>query len=910
MSEPKATTGKGRLTGSRLGDYELRSLLGAGGMGEVYRARDSRLARDVAVKVLSGDLASDPARLRRFEKEAQAASALNHPSILAVYEIGASGGTSWIAMELVEGKTLRQLLSGGPLTMRKALEIGVAVAEGLSRAHEAGIVHRDLKPENVMVNDDGVVKILDFGLAKWMRSPLAADAVTAEGEGDEKTTLTFGTEPGTLLGTVRYMSPEQASGKELDFRSDQFSFGSLLYEMVTGQSAFGKDMMVDTLSAIVYEEPDPPGRINPKVPAPIGWFIERCLAKEPKDRYAATRDLARDLAKLRDHLSELSSATGIPLEVPKHPGMWRAIGLAAAVLLALAGTLFLGRRIERAQASSPRFRQLTFRGAGIGTARFAPDGQSVVFSAQTEGKPPELLLLRLDSPETRSLGLPPAHVLSISTAGEMAILLPPPFALGPRIGHMASEQLLYRDPLLLDGILADASLSGGAPRELLEDVLFADWAPNGKDLAVVHRAGDGHRVEFPIGKTISDEERVLFNHPRISRAQPLLAFKDWGAIFLKDAGNPSHLIPGPVDDLLGVSDSGWGGHEIAWAGGEIWYTIGAVGWNLVGATEIHAVTPRGRDRLVATMPGDFILYDIAADGRVLLGRLVESTEILGSFPDDPRARNLSYFDSSRAVGLSARGDSLLFADVSRFVFGSAYVRKTDESPARRLADGSPYAISPDGRLVLGIDMSATGPAEHLTLIPTGSGETRKLEDGGVGVDPLDDTHAGFFPDGRRIFFPGAEANRGWRVWVQDIAGGKPRPVTSEHVRRPVLLGDSHFICARAADLAWYLYPVDEKAEPRKALGILPGEEPIQSTPEGLLYVRGADELRPGEKLMTTRIYRLDPRTGRRELWKEIPPANPRTGGAISTILFSADGKTCVWTHIRYSVELILAEGLK
>ena len=266
-----------------------------------------------------------------------------------------------------------------------------------------------------------------------------------------------------------------------------------------------------------------------------------------------------------------------------------------------------------------------------------------------------------------------------------------------------------------------------------------------------------------------------------------------------------------------------------------------------------------------------------------------------------------------AVGLSAGGDSLLFMDAGRTPLGGAYIRSTDGSTPRRLAENAAYAISPDGKLVLGLDGSETGPdawTEHLAVLPTGAGETRKLEDGGVGVDPVDDTHAGFFPDGKRVFFPGAERNHGGRVWVQEVAGGKPRPVTPERVRRPVLVGDGHYVCARASDLAWYLYPVDETGEPRRVIGILPGEEPIHSTPDGLLYVRGADELRPGESVMTTRIYRLDPLTGRRELWKEIPPADPRTGGAISTILFSSDGKTCIWTHMRYSTELVLAEGLR
>src|SRR5437588_11691375 len=285
--------------GNRLGSYEILAPLGAGGMGEVWRARDTRLGREVAIKILPADVASDPGRLKRFEKEARSASALNHPNIVTIYDVGTADSVSWIAMERVEGKTLRELLFGSALPIRKLLPIAAQVADGLAKAHEAGIVHRDLKPENVMVTKDGLVKILAFGLAKLTHPELDSGGTNLPTE--------TGASPGMILGTVGYMSPEQAAGQPLDFRSDQFSFGSILYEMATGKRAFQKTTAVDTLSAILHEEPKPVAELNSDAPAPLRWIVERCLAKEPDRRYAATRDLARDLETLKNRSSETTS---------------------------------------------------------------------------------------------------------------------------------------------------------------------------------------------------------------------------------------------------------------------------------------------------------------------------------------------------------------------------------------------------------------------------------------------------------------------------------------------------------------------------------------------------------------------------------------------------------------------------
>src|SRR6266436_5600768 len=338
--------------GTKLGPYEIQSALGAGGMGEVYRARDTRLDRSVAIKILSAAFSADCDRLDRFEQEARSASALNHPSIVTIYELGEGNSRAFIAMELVEGKTLRELLVSGLLPMRKAIEIAAQIAEGLAKAHEAGITHRDLKPENLMVSHDGFVKILDFGLAKH-GSP------SGEHSDMFNTSMSL-TEPGLVLGTVGYMSPEQAGGRPLDFRSDQFSFGLVLYEMVTGKRAFLRSTAAETLVAILRAQAEPIVAQNRDAPAPLCWAIERCLAKEPDKRYVSTRELARELAAIRDRFSEKPA-----MHVETRP-----------TNLPVLRTGFVGREKEVAAAKELLLRQdvrlVTVTGpGGIGKTRLA-----------------------------------------------------------------------------------------------------------------------------------------------------------------------------------------------------------------------------------------------------------------------------------------------------------------------------------------------------------------------------------------------------------------------------------------------------------------------------------------------------------------------------------------------------------
>ncbi len=489
--------------GARLGAYEVLAALGAGGMGEVYRARDTRLGREVALKVLPEALAADRGRLSRFEQEARAASALNHPNIVTIHEIGSEGETAFIAMELVDGKTLRELSAPGAMPVRRILNIAAQVAEGLAKAHGAGIVHRDLKPENVMVSKDGFVKILDFGLAKLVEP--ASGGVSA------MPTLAQETRPGTVMGTVGYMSPEQASGEPLDFRSDQFSLGSMLYELVTGKKAFQRKTAAETMSAIIRDEPEPVARVRPELPPPVRWILERCLAKDREERYASTRDLARDLASVRDHISEVSSGAEALLASPAKARR-RLLPIAAGLALLAVG-FAAGAALVRGltKATPPTFKRLTFRQGQIGNARFAPDGKTIVYGAIWAGDPRRMRLYqtRTESPASRLFEFPMADILSISASGELAIL--------------TSEEGIW-------GTLARVPMTGGLPRQVLEGVPYAsaDWAPDGKELAVVHRAEGKLRLEFPIGKVILDAQTQDISCPRFSPKGDLIAFWESG----------------------------------------------------------------------------------------------------------------------------------------------------------------------------------------------------------------------------------------------------------------------------------------------------------------------------------------------------------------------------------------------
>jgi eukaryotic-like serine/threonine-protein kinase len=857
--------------GTRLGSYEILAPLGAGGMGEVYRARDPRLGREVALKVLPEEVSLNTDRLARFEQEARSASALNHPNIITIYEIGQSGSTSYIAMELVDGRTLRELSVSDPLPVRRAIGIGAQVAAGLAKAHGAGIVHRDLKPENVMVSRDGFVKILDFGLAKLTEPEsggLSAMPTLARPE----------THPGTVMGTVGYMSPEQASGQPLDFRSDQFSFGAILYEVTTGQKAFSKKTAAETMSAIIREEPEAFGKLCPQAPLPLRWIIERCMAKDPEERYASTRDLTRDLESVRDHISEISSGAEGLLAAPVRSKRFVPLVTGAALLFlgALAGAILAPGLGRKAAPSAPSFHRLTFRRGLLQNARFAPDGQTVLYGATWVGEPSRLYLTRLESPESRpfDFGRDAADILAVSASGEVAILLNDSFA-------------------ATFGVLARVPMSGGVPRKVLEGVPYAsaDWAPNGKDLVAVHQIGEKIRLEFPIGKPILDEEVAS---PRFSPRGDRIAFF-----------TPGYAVA--VIDSLGkakkILSSGWINITGApcWRpdGKEIWFTAAGTGQSVA----LYAVDLSGRRRLVTRSPGDLELDDISRDGRVLVAHHTTVTILAGLGPGQEKERDLSWLDNSTLADLSADGKTVVFTEAGEGsgAAPAVYLRGTDGSPAVRLGEGTGLALSPDGKWVLGTAAPGQEKPEQLLLLPTGPGETKVLKNDGLGTFG----GAAWSPDGRRIIFSAQEKGQGPRVYVQDLEGGKPHPISPEGVRinrgTSPLSPDGKLVVGNRGPGKASLYPL-EGGEARPIAGLEEAERPVQWSADGRsLYVHSP-------RGIPNKVWLLDPASGKRSLFKEIQAGEPVLG--LPLLLLARDGKSYVYGTWRSQSELYVIEGLR
>jgi Tol biopolymer transport system component len=865
---------------TRLGPYEVVSLLGRGGMGEVYRATDTRLGRDVALKVLSRELSSDSKLVHRFEQEARAASALNHPNITTIHDIGEADSIFYIAMELVEGKTLREILASGPLPTRRLLQIATQIAEGLAKAHAAGFVHRDLKPENIMVTADGLAKILDFGLAK-LAQPWALGA-----DGGEETTIGRATEPGIILGTVGYMSPEQASGHAVGVESDQFSLGAILYEMATGRRAFERGTTIETLNALIREEPARIETLNPNVPAPLRWVLERCLTKNAEHRYASTRDLARDLQNLQERQVEvegLSSAT-LPVRRAIRTSPLRLlalVGVVIALMACLVGAFLLGRGRG---GPLPAFRQLTFRHGNIRGARLAPDGRTVIYGATWIGAPPDVYVIRPESPQSGSLSLGNAGVFSVSAGGEMAV------ALGCRLNW--GECI---------GTLAQVPLAGGAPREILKDVHGADWGPDGRTLAAVVSTEGAYRLHYPIG-TVLYEAPGWITYARVSPKGDGVAFLDHptlgdisGSVCIVDVnGNKTTLSTG-WKALQGLAWSG--------TGDEIWFTGSRVSKG--GSLALHAVTRSGREREIFSSAGTLKLYDISRDGqRVLLMRGTPRASIVSLGPDAAQERELSWFDYSTVADLSADGKTLLFYEWGQGVEGTlmVFLRKTDGSDAIRLGEGRPLALSPDGRWAVVVQQT-TPP--QLLLLPTGPGEVRRLPRGAV-TEYLD--WAAWSPDGRRVFFAGQESAGNRRTYVQDIGGGDPRPVTPDGLVGTLLSPDGKLIVAFDRYGEYYLCPVGAAGEPRPLDGYVDGDVLIQWSADGrFLFVREAGNL-------ALRIHTLDLSTGRRELWKTLTPADAAAlidiGSDPGQIRLTPDGKSYAYTYRTFAGELYLVQGLR
>ena len=847
---------------SRLGPYELLAIIGAGGMGEVYRARDTRLGREVAVKVLGEAALLETDRLRRFEQEARAAGMLNHPNILAIYDVGTQDGVPYLVSELLHGETLRQRQKGAALPARKAIDYALQMARGLAAAHQRGLVHRDLKPDNLFLTNDGHLKILDFGLAKLMEPASPSEKTSAP-------TVAAATDPGVVMGTVGYMSPEQVRGQPTDHRTDIFTFGAILYEMLTGRRAFSGDSAADAMSAILKEEPPeiPEAKISPG----LDRVLRHCLEKRAEDRFESARDLAFALEALSGS-SGMTAAHPLPAAPVKKRWLWPLVGLLNVAALAVVA-FFAWRP---AQSLPPtRITRLSFRRGMVTGARFAPDPQTILYSGRFEGEKHTVYSTHLPSPESRSYDFPNADLRAISPAGELLLLL---------------------DPTSLDvggslyiGTLAQAQLAGGSPRPLIRDVIWADWKPKAppgaSEMAVVRRAGPRTRLEFPIGKVLYDSPGHIHS-PRFSPQGDRLAFFD-------EPADPASVSL-QIIDLTGKRQTLLRGafvFSLVWTpdGKEIWFT--AV-WNAPPA--LYAVNMAGNARTL--LRGYSVIEDVAPDGRVLISGGDDRAGMLVKTPADSTERDLGWLNWSTPRALSHDGKVLLFDETHEGggSTGTVYLRKTDGSPPVRLGDGTAADLSPDGQWAVAVTYKG-----QLSLIPVGAGEARLLRT--EGLEPRD---ARFFPDGRRLLVLAAEKNRTPRLFVRDLSdNGNAKPIAPEGSTALAISPDGRLIAGRAPDGVVVFYPADG-GEPRPVPHLAPGETPLRWAKEAnSLFISRTEGL-------TAKIIRLDLSTGRREPLHDIHPSDVAGSQGPQSIHLSADGKTYVYQVGHYLSSLYLVEGLR
>jgi len=883
--------------GQQIGHYTIMALLGVGGMGEVYSAQDMKLGRRIALKLLLSQFTNDKDRLRRFQQEARAASALNHPNILTVHEIEQRAGLHYIATEFVDGVTLRQHLNNQRMSLDEILNVATQIAGALQAAHAAGIVHRDIKPENVMIRSDGYIKVLDFGLAKLTETALSP-ATSSE------------TNPGVVMGTPRYMSPEQARGLDVDQRTDIFSLGTVIYEMVTGKPPFEGETTSDIIAALLKDEPEPMSLTVPELPSEFDQVVKKALAKTLDLRYQTITEFSSALQRLKNEiqLNELvrtnSDGSRLSLKgsakpqttrtrsigstdpqaqrntgpLPTNTIRWTvavALGLLLLVGVAVVAIVAVNRRNTFSGVKlSQTPRLLTNRDGFISASRFAPDGKGVIYSAGFDGKPVELFFTDVEGSASRSAGIQSAALKSVSRSGKIAVLF--------------NFELNWADGW--NGTLAILPTEGGKPEMVMEGVDDAAFAPDGNSLAITRSVMGEQQLEYPAGHLLYKSTGWM-SYPRFSPQGDKIAFFEHplgdfsGSVVVFDLASRKKIdLSSEWKSLKGLA---WNSRN-----DEIWF-----GGSRVGKIQsVNAVSLSGQVRTnLYELPGvGARIEDISQDGKMLIAQgSNHSTMIVLEGKSATAVPVGSQFAWATSADLSADGKTLLYyewgyetsdpSDVN-----TAYLRKLDRSESIKLGPGKALALSPDGNWALALQ---TKPQPQLVLFPTSKGEPRKLPNQGI----KEYHFASFFPDGRQILFAavGARDDAAIRSYVQDVNTGEIRPLTEELTVALRVSPDGKRVITLQPDRSYYIQPLNG-GEATPIPGLESGDEPIQWSDDGrAVYVIG-----PGE--FATKIYRVSLATGNRREWKDIDPPNKvgHVGLELNPggILITPDGKVCVYTY--------------